>query len=115
MTGRPMSLEQHGRPHGAEPTRRGAGLGLAAAFGLGRALLALCFSATGWRWEGLPSSWPGLGAGSLFEDRHLAPTLDLRSVAKGLLCQHLGLDGAALAQVFPASDAAQPLSGLLRS
>jgi uncharacterized protein (DUF1501 family) len=31
------------------------------------------------------ADWPGLGPGNLFEDRDLAPTADLRSVAKGIL------------------------------
>ena len=60
------------------------------------------------------ATWPGLGAGKLFEDRDLAPTTDLRSVAKGLLAQQLGLGEPALAQVFPDSQAAAPLTGLLR-
>jgi uncharacterized protein (DUF1501 family) len=47
------------------------------------------------------ATWPGLGAGQLYEDRDLAPTTDLRSVASGLLAQHLGLTAPALAQVFP--------------
>lgn len=51
--------------------------------------------------------WPGLGAGKLFEDRDLAPTTDLRAVAKGLLGGHLGLDEKALAGVFPDSTAVQ--------
>jgi uncharacterized protein (DUF1501 family) len=61
------------------------------------------------------ANWPGLGAGRLLEDRDLQPTTDLRSVAKGLLAQHLGLDAPRLAQVFPNSDAAQPMRGLLRA
>jgi uncharacterized protein (DUF1501 family) len=61
------------------------------------------------------ATWPGLGAGKLFEDRDLAPTLDLRAVAKGLLKQQLGLGDAALAQVFPGSDGVQPMRGLLRA
>ena len=43
------------------------------------------------------------------------PTADLRSVAKGLLAQHLGLPPAALAQVFPGSESAAPMKGLLRA
>ena len=43
------------------------------------------------------ADWPGLGAGQLLEDRDLQPTPDLRSVAKGLLAQHLGLGAEALA------------------
>jgi uncharacterized protein (DUF1501 family) len=61
------------------------------------------------------ADWPGLGEGRLFENRDLAATTDLRAVAKGLLAQHLGLDQAALAQAFPASNAATPLRGLARA
>jgi uncharacterized protein (DUF1501 family) len=55
------------------------------------------------------ADWPGLGSGRLFEDRDLQPTCDLRSVAKGLLAQHLGLTEHALALVFPESTAAAPM------
>jgi uncharacterized protein (DUF1501 family) len=37
------------------------------------------------------ANWPGLGRGQLFEDRDLAPTADIRSVAKGILAAHLGI------------------------
>jgi uncharacterized protein (DUF1501 family) len=59
------------------------------------------------------ADWPGLGPGKLFEDRDLAPTADLRSVAKGLLAGHLGLGAPALEQVFPGSAGAVPMRGLL--
>jgi len=61
------------------------------------------------------ADWPGLGAGRLFENRDLAPTVDVRSVAKGLLAGHLGLSGSALTQVFPGSETASPMAGLLRA
>jgi uncharacterized protein (DUF1501 family) len=61
------------------------------------------------------ADWPGLGAGRLLEDRDLQPTRDLRAIAKGLLAQHLGLGAPALATVFPGSDAAIPLRGLIRA
>lgn len=61
------------------------------------------------------ATWPGLGAGKLLDDRDLAPTTDLRSVAKGLLRGHLGLGDAALARVFPGSTAASAISGLVRA
>jgi len=61
------------------------------------------------------ANWPGLGADRLFEDRDLQPTADLRAVAKGLLGQHLGLDAAGLAKVFPESGAAAPMRGLVRA
>ncbi len=61
------------------------------------------------------ANWPGLGQDRLFENRDLQPTADLRSVAKGLLAQHLGLNAAGLLQVFPDSQAAAPMTGLLRT
>jgi uncharacterized protein (DUF1501 family) len=59
-------------------------------------------------------NWPGLSGGNLFQDRDLAPTTDLRSLAKGLLRDHLKLAGPAVARAFPGSDAAAPLGGLVR-
>ncbi|MCW3476806.1 DUF1501 domain-containing protein [Limobrevibacterium gyesilva] len=61
------------------------------------------------------ADWPGLKPDRLFENRDLQPTADLRAVAKGLLAQHLGLDAAALAKVFPDSQAAGTMRGLLRT
>jgi len=60
-------------------------------------------------------TWPGLGDGRLYENRDLAPTTELRAVAKGLLAQHLGLPAAALGQVFPGSDGVGPMGGLVRA
>jgi uncharacterized protein (DUF1501 family) len=60
-------------------------------------------------------TWPGLAPAKLFENRDLQPTADLRSVAKGLLAQHLGLNAGALATVFPDSAAMPPMRGLLRA
>ncbi|KPF79941.1 hypothetical protein IP78_08180 [Brevundimonas sp. AAP58] len=59
--------------------------------------------------------WPTLAANRLFEDRDLAPTLDVRSVFKGVLLDHLGVDRAALdSTVFPGSaDEAPTLTGLV--
>jgi uncharacterized protein (DUF1501 family) len=58
-------------------------------------------------------TWPGLGAGKLFEDRDLAPTTDLRAVALGILGPHLGLDTAALGRVFPGSGSVGAMHGLI--
>ncbi len=58
-------------------------------------------------------TWPGLRQDQLFENRDVAPTTDLWSLAKGLLRDHMGVGGTAMAQVFPASGAA-PQSGLIR-
>lgn len=61
------------------------------------------------------ADWPGLAENRLLEGRDLAPTLDLRSLAKGLLASHLGLAAPALLHAFPDSAAAPPVTGLLRS
>jgi uncharacterized protein (DUF1501 family) len=62
------------------------------------------------------ADWPGLAAGNLYETRDLNPTLDLRSVFKGVLIEHLGLTRAQVdATIFPDSRAAKPLVGLIRA
>jgi uncharacterized protein (DUF1501 family) len=58
-------------------------------------------------------TWPGLGTGQLFEDRDLAPTTDLRAVARGILGPHFGLDATALGKVFPGSDNVGMLSRVI--
>jgi uncharacterized protein (DUF1501 family) len=60
-------------------------------------------------------TWPGLGSGQLFENRDLAPTTDLRAVAKGMLSTHLGLSADAVALVFPGSDGVGAMTGLVRA
>lgn len=60
------------------------------------------------------ANWPGLAPGRLLEQRDLQPTRDLRSLAKGLLIDHLGLPPSAMGAVFPDSRAAAPEAGLLR-
>ena len=60
-------------------------------------------------------TWPGLAPAKLFENRDLHPTADLRSVAKGLLAEHLGLPGGALEKAFPDSAGMSPMRGLLRA
>lgn len=59
------------------------------------------------------ADWPGLAAGRLFENRDLAPTRDIRSVAKGLLVEHLGVPVSALGTIFPQSERISALSGLV--
>lgn len=62
------------------------------------------------------ADWPGLAAGKLYQDRDLAPTLDLRAVTKGILHDHLGIAEAQLdEQIFPGSGQAKPVTGLLRT
>lgn len=61
------------------------------------------------------ADWPGLANGDLYQQRDLRPTLDLRSVFKGVLATHLGASEAGLeTKVFPDSRRAKPLEGLLR-
>lgn len=59
--------------------------------------------------------WPTLADNRLFEDRDLAPTMDIRSVFKGVLHDHMGIDRTALdARVFPGSAAeAHAMDGLV--
>jgi len=60
------------------------------------------------------ADWPGLAEKSLYENRDLKPTRDLRAVLKGVLGDHLGIPSGALAtKVFPDSAAVAPLTGLL--
>lgn len=62
------------------------------------------------------ADWPGLAPSALYEGRDLAPTLDLRSVMKGVLGEHLGVPERALeTDVFPESRAAPLLHGLVRT
>jgi uncharacterized protein (DUF1501 family) len=60
------------------------------------------------------ANWPGLVPDRLLEQRDLQPTMDLRSLAKGLLVAHLGLAAGAMGAVFPESGDAAPAGGLLR-
>jgi uncharacterized protein (DUF1501 family) len=63
---------------------------------------------------GLVGDWPGLSQGALFENRDLAPTLDMRQVFKGLLIDHLGVDRRAVeTKVFPDSTRAPAVRGLV--
>jgi len=60
------------------------------------------------------ADWPGLKDPDLQDKRDLKPTIDLRSVLKGLLRDHLRIDDRALeAAVFPDSAAARRTEGLL--
>ena len=60
------------------------------------------------------ADWPGLKPGSLYQERDLKPTTDLRAVLKGLLAAHLRIDDAVLATaVFPESFDIRPMAGLL--
>jgi uncharacterized protein (DUF1501 family) len=60
------------------------------------------------------ADWPGLSARALYQERDLNPTLDIRSVLKGVLGDHMRVSSVALdASVFPESAAARALGGLV--
>jgi len=62
------------------------------------------------------ADWPGLAPAALYQSRDLAPTLDLRSLFKGVLREHMNVNEAALeTRVFPDSRGAKPLEGLITS
>jgi uncharacterized protein (DUF1501 family) len=62
------------------------------------------------------ADWPGLASKDLYEGRDLYPTMDLRSVFKSLLLEHLQLDAAFVEKaVFPGSASAKPIDGLIRT
>lgn len=60
------------------------------------------------------TDWPGLKPAQLYQNRDLAPTTDLRSVAKGLLAEMYDLPDSALSgAIFPDSADAKPMRGLV--
>mgnify|MGYP002651321640 CR=1 FL=1 len=62
------------------------------------------------------ADWPGVKEASLYENRDLKATTDLRAVLKGLLRDHLRVDERVLADaVFPGSAAVKPMGGLVAS
>lgn len=63
---------------------------------------------------GIIGDWPTLKQQALFENRDTAPTLDMRSLFKGLLAEHMGVERAALdGDIFPDSANAAPVLGLV--
>jgi uncharacterized protein (DUF1501 family) len=62
------------------------------------------------------ADWPGLAHDALLENRDLRPTLDLRSIFKAVLGDHMRVDAGTLTtRVFPNSNGARPLQGLIRA
>jgi uncharacterized protein (DUF1501 family) len=62
------------------------------------------------------TDWPGLNRTALLDNRDLRPTLDLRSVFKAVLDEHMHVDANTVAKrVFPDSSGARPLQGLIRA
>lgn len=63
---------------------------------------------------GIVGDWPTLKQAALFENRDVAPTLDMRGLFKGVLAEHMGMDRAILdGTVFPESAAVRPTPGLV--
>ncbi|HQT87067.1 MAG TPA: DUF1501 domain-containing protein [Acidiphilium sp.] len=61
------------------------------------------------------TTWPGLKNHQLFQNRDLAPTTDIRSLAKGAILAQFPLPPSALARIFPSSTDAAPMTNLLRT
>ena len=61
------------------------------------------------------SDWPSLKASSLYEGRDLYPSMDVRSVFKAVLLEHLQIGNSAVAHIFPDSDKILPLSNIIRT
>ena len=62
------------------------------------------------------ADWPGLARTALLDNRDLRPTLDLRSIFKGVLDEHMHVGAKTLAtRIFPDSSGARPLQGLMRA
>ncbi len=62
------------------------------------------------------ADWPGLSRAALLDNRDLRPTLDLRSIFKAVLDEHLRVDARSLGtRIFPDSSGARPLQGLIRA
>jgi uncharacterized protein (DUF1501 family) len=90
------------RPNGTRGTDHGTGT---AAILLGGAL-------NGGR---VLADWPGLGKSDLYEGRDLQPTMDVRSLFKGVLADHLQVPANIVERtVFPDSTAAPQVQDLVR-
>jgi len=62
------------------------------------------------------ADWPGLATRALYQQRDVAPTLDVRAVLKGILREHLGAPDRELnASVFPDSVQVLPVRDLFRA
>jgi uncharacterized protein (DUF1501 family) len=63
---------------------------------------------------GIIGDWPTLAQAKLYENRDIAPTLDMRGLFKGVLRDHLGIDRTRLdGQVFPGGAAVAPAVGVV--
>jgi uncharacterized protein (DUF1501 family) len=60
------------------------------------------------------ADWPGLAPASIYQGRDLKPTMDLRSVARTVLRDHMGIPAAFIdSEVFPGSAGAPYLRDLV--
>ncbi len=63
---------------------------------------------------GIIGDWPGLKDTALFDERDLAPSLDMRGLLKGVLSAHLGVEARDLdTTVFPDSASVRAVPGLV--
>jgi uncharacterized protein (DUF1501 family) len=60
------------------------------------------------------SDWPGLSQRALYEARDLQPTLDTRSVLKGVVAGVFDLTAVQADRVFPGSEGTRGLYDLMR-
>jgi uncharacterized protein (DUF1501 family) len=59
------------------------------------------------------ADWPGLGAGALYENRDLKPTMQLDALIAGATAAHFGLEGGrAMAALFPGARGGKAVTGL---
>ncbi|OCH54880.1 DUF1501 domain-containing protein [Vibrio sp. ZF57] len=56
------------------------------------------------------ANWPGLSQSQLYEGRDLNPTIDMRSVIKGVLNRHLSIEVKQLNAIFPDSADIRPIN-----
>ncbi|MGL1920612.1 MAG: DUF1501 domain-containing protein [Hyphomicrobiales bacterium] len=61
------------------------------------------------------ADWPSLKPSSLYEERDLFPSMDVRSVFKAVLLEHLYISEAAVASIFPNSEKTAPLENIIRT
>lgn len=61
------------------------------------------------------TDWPSLKPSSLYEGRDLFPTMDVRSIFKAILLEHLKIPESAVADIFPNSQKAQPLDNIIKT
>ncbi len=102
-----MTITEFGRTAAANGGRQNGGTDHGTAFAV---LLAGGAVAGGQ----VVADWPGLGPSQLYQGRDLAPTVDVRSIAMGILQNHMNLSTAGLATVFPGA-AVPVMTGLVRS